>query len=72
MKLGLKIINFKLSDFHLDDVLFIAILVQKQAFKTSWPKNSKIEIQKFSGRNTSPEKIDFKIAITQKLRVLVP
>ena len=49
-------LNFKLSYFYLDDILFIAILVKKQTFKKNLPKNSKIEIQKFSRKNTSPEK----------------
>ena len=41
-------LTFKLSHFHLDDVLLIAILVQKQTFKKKMPKNPKIEIQNFS------------------------
>ena len=61
-------LTFKLSHFHLDDVLLIAILVQKHTFKKNLPKNSKIEIQKFSRKNASQQKINFKIAITQKLR----
>ena len=68
-KLGLKILTFKLSDFHLDDVLFIVILVQKQAFKKKFAQkfenwNPKIFQKKYKSR-----KIDFKIAITQKLRI---
>ena len=56
-KLGLKILTFKLSDFYLDDVLFIEILVKKHTFKKiNLPKKSKNKIQKNFRKFPSPEK----------------
>ena len=65
-------ITLKLSHFHLEDVLFIAILIQKHTFKKKIAQklenlNPKIFQKKYKSR-----KIDFKIAITQKLRVVDP
>ena len=49
-------LTFKLSHFHLDDVLLIAILVQKQTFKKKvCPKIRKLKLKNFPKKNTSPE-----------------
>ena len=63
-------ITLKLSHFHLDGLLFIGILVRKHTFKKKSAQKFENWNPKIFQKKLKSRKIDFKIAITQKLRIV--